>query len=396
MRILTALLALAAALAAAPALAPAAAHAAAPPDRLDRVAAALAKDPLYVDMDLADGLGRADRSRIKAAIRRTSGALGLPVYVAVIPNGMESESYGRAETLMFGLRERIGRDGLYVLADTRAGLETEGFGVPRRRISDYDLLPRSVRDGTDRERPFADLAARVDRLLAIVESSPAGPPASPYPPPSVPPIGQEDVRPPLEAAFWGPLLTGLLVLGPLLTLLLYGAYLLAARAPRAFRSRASAKPSVRRLHAQAGKELAAFSQELLPDRSYSLRAYDAARILYDELGPRPDRGSADAALDLVGVIVLVRQGRAALTEDRPAPPCYVNPLHGPSTARRKLGGRNRRPVCAGCANGQWKPRLLRVPDGRPHHDVPGRWERGGFGSRRPDIPSDVLESLGVT
>ncbi|MEW2359008.1 hypothetical protein [Spirillospora sp. NPDC029432] len=372
------------------------AHAAAPPDRLDRVSAALAKDPLYVDMDLADGLGRADRSRIKAAMRRASGTLGLPVYVAVIPNGMEAESYGRAETLLFALRERIGRDGLYVLADARAGLDTEGFGVPRRRVSDYSLFPTSVRQGADRDRPFADLPARVDRLLAIVESSPASPPADPHPPLSVPPIGQEDARPPLEAAFWGPLLTGLLVLGPLLTLLLYGAYLLVTRIPRALRGHARAKPSVRRLHSQAGKELAVFSQELAPDRSYSLRAYDAARILFDEVGPDPDRKSADAALDLVGVIVLVRQGRAALTEDRPAAPCYVNPLHGPSTARRKLGGLNKRPVCAGCARGPWNARLLRVPDGRPHHDVPGRWERGGFGSRRADIPSDVLESLGVT
>jgi hypothetical protein len=214
---------------------------------------------------------------------------------------------------------------------------------------------------------------------------------------SVPEIGQEDVRTPLKVAFWGPFLTGLLVLGPLAVLLLYGAFRLATRTLRwrPTAGSASAKPSVRALHSLAAKELSALGRELVPDRRYTLRAYDAARILFDDLGPRPPRRDADTVLDLIGVIVLVRQGRAALTRDKPDPPCFVHPLHGPSSGRRRLAGQGSLPVCADCGTGPWIQRVLRVPDGRPHYDVPGRWKRGSFGTRRPDLPSDVLESLGV-
>ncbi len=45
-----------------------------------------------------------------------------------------------------------------------------------------------------------------------------------------------------------------------------------------------------------------------PGREYAVSAYDVAQILYDDAGDDPDR-----SLDLAGLIVVARLGRAALT-----------------------------------------------------------------------------------
>ncbi|GAA3924638.1 hypothetical protein GCM10023085_02500 [Actinomadura viridis] len=375
------------------------AHADDPPHaeaRWKRVAAALARDPLFVDMDLADTIDTAGRARIKAAMTRTSENIGVPVFVVVVPNDRNSESYGRDRVFLAGLRARLDRDGLYVMVDGDGSIEAVPFGVPRR-LSSYGLVPSAVRDSGDYREPFARITDRLTLLLDLVRASPQAAPTTPAISESVPPFGEETSRKPLEAAFWGPFTFGLLLAGPALAGILYGTFALVSRARRRpWRELRQSRPSVRGLVSLADEELKELARVLDPDRPATMRAYDAARLLRDEVGPRPARRDADAALDLVGVVVLARQGRAALTEDRPAPPCYANPLHGPAgRKRRRFPGKGSLRVCDGCVAVPLKARTLRVPDGRAHYDVPGRWQRGGFGSRRPDIPSDVLESLGV-
>ncbi|TMR32053.1 hypothetical protein ETD96_30555, partial [Actinomadura geliboluensis] len=174
------ILALAAALLAVPLLtAPAAASEPIPAyaqHRLDRVAAALAKDPLFIDPDMVSALDEAGRARVRAAMKSAADALGAPVYVVVIPNKSESESQGRDDVFLHGIHDRLRRDGLYVLVNSSAWFEEKAFGVPRRLYAiDDDRAQRPA----DPERRFADLADRLATRLRIIQDAPSRTPETP-------------------------------------------------------------------------------------------------------------------------------------------------------------------------------------------------------------------------
>jgi hypothetical protein len=108
-----------------------------------------------------------------------------------------------------------------------------------------------------------------------------------------------------------------------------------------------------RLHKVARSEIAKLAEALSatqadpdnPGRDRALACYDAAALLAAE---------RDDQLDLLGAVVLAREGQAALADrdPLPLPACQVHPLHGPAV--RRLPPRRRpRPskphtVCAGC------------------------------------------------
>ncbi|GAA1815871.1 hypothetical protein [Actinomadura chokoriensis] len=383
--------------------------------RLDRVAAALAEDPLFVDPDMSAALDEPGRARVRAAIDSAAAALGTPVYVVVIPNKTGSESDGRDNVFLHWLHDRLGRNGLYLMVGSSAWFEEEGFNVPRRL---WDLDDESTERPADSERRFDDLAGRLTRRLGLIAAAPSTSPRSPRLYSSPDPWGAEHELRLDEPETKAPFLTGLLLAGPFAGATLYGLGLGAAayrrRTPRprpASRavetdSGAPAEPSVKWLRRTGRKELDRL-RDLLPEaadnpgRAYAVSAYDVAQILYDDAGEDPDR-----ALDLAGTIVLARLGRAALAGKtaQPPPPCFVNPLHGPSAQRRKmqLGGTRskRRPVCSACAGrppGALDERTLKVPgpDGPlPHYAVPGVWKDTGFGADGDPIPR-IQEYLGV-
>ncbi|MFI0448626.1 hypothetical protein [Actinomadura sp. 6N118] len=380
--------------------------------RLVRVSAALARDPLFVDPELAFALGKADRARIKAAMATASRELGRPVFVIVVPNPRESESQGRNEALLFALHDRLRRDGFYLMADARGSLEAVGFKVPRYfGFSELDSAP-------DSEHPFTGLADRLIKRLDESRTARTAPPTMPnlWTPPD--PFGQEDRLSTPKAELKSPFLLGLLLIGPVAAIALYWA----GRWAIAFRSigrkdtkgttretrkgsrGAPTKPTVRWLRRTGAAELARL-RAMLPEaegnrgHTYAASAFDAAQILYDDAG-----GDRERILDLVGVIVLARQGQAALAHNdaTPPPPCFVNPLHGPSTARRATRlVPDRRPVCESCNGRPVKDlpaQALRVPgpDGpRPHYTVPGVWRDTAFGAKGKDFVPRVLEYLGV-
>lgn len=385
--------------------------------RLDRVAAALAKDPLFVDPDMSAALDETGRARVRAAMDATSHAIGTPVYVVIIPNKAGSESDGMDNVFLHWLHGKLGRDGLYVMVSSSAWFEDEAFNVPRRM---WGLDDESTERPADPEHRFADLADRLSAWLGLVRAAPSASPRTPELYSSPDPWGSEHELRPVEPETKAPFLTGLLLAGPFAGATLYGlglgaaAYRRRRRTPRPAvtagaaetHSGAPAEPSVRWLRRTGRKELDRL-RELLPEaadnpgRAYAVSAYDVAQILYDEAGEDPDR-----ALDLAGAIVLARLGRDALAGKtaQPPPPCFVNPLHGPSAQRRKmqLGGTRskRRPVCSSCAGRPLRAldeRTLKVPgpDGpRPHHAVPGVWQDTGFGADGDPIPR-IQEYLGV-
>ncbi|GAA1860906.1 hypothetical protein [Actinomadura bangladeshensis] len=385
--------------------------------RLDRVAAALAEDPLFVDPDMSAALDEPGRARVRAAMDATARATGTPVYVVVIPNKSGSESDGMDNVFLHWLHGKLGRDGLYLMVNSSAWFEDEAFNVPRRL---WGLDDESTDRPADSERRFADLADRLVAWLGLVRNAPPASPRSPELYSSPDPWGAEHELRLVEPETRAPFLTGLLLAGPFAGATLYGlglgaaAYRRRRRTPRPAaparaaetHSGAPAEPSVTWLRRTGRKELDRL-RDLLPEaagnpgRTYAVSAYDVAQILYDEAGEDPDR-----ALDLAGAIVLARLGRAALAGKtaHPAPPCFVNPLHGPSAQRRKMqpGGTRsrRRPVCSACAGRPLRAldeRTLKGPgpDGPlPHYAVPGVWRDTGFGADGDPIPR-IQEYLGV-
>ncbi|WP_026406100.1 hypothetical protein [Actinomadura rifamycini] len=410
------LAALAAAVLAVPLLAP---PAAAGPDdplprlpdhgyaRVDRIAAALARDPVFVDPDLPTALPGADLARVRAEVRDAAAELGVPVRVVVVPNPAESESQGQGPLLARLLQQRTGTGGLYVVADARGWLDVTAFDV-RRRLTAMDY---------EDERPpeddrLAGLGGRIIDRIREVRALPATEtPQNRGLYGTLDPFGAEhrplrDVEP--EPA--GPFFLGLLLIGPAAGGALYAAVRLVRRWRRRDRTdrkrpQAPSAPSLRWLRRQAESELAALRTALVgaqgdgaANERRATEAFDAAQILFDDIGSDSDR-----AHDLVVVIVLARDGAAALAGDRAAPPCFVNPLHGPAERRKRIraAGRNeRRRVCAPCADAQHSriaSLTLRIPrpGGRvPHHDLTGPWVAAEYGARAP-LAAEVLTHLGV-
>ncbi|MFI0368732.1 hypothetical protein ACH35V_12680 [Actinomadura sp. 1N219] len=387
--------------------------------RLDRVAAALAKDPLFVDPDASGALDAAERGRVRQAVRRTAKQLGTPVYVVVIPNPPDSESQGRNDAFLFALHDRSRRDGLYLMVDTHGGLDSEAFQVPR----DYDYSsldddePGSWRPA-DSDRPFEGL---VERLVQRMNGYAAAPPASPSTPrlySSPDPFGEENKLRPRDAEVKSPLLTGLLLVGPISAALLYWAGIGVLALVRRGRSpgpddvvkhpRAPRKPSMRWLRRNAAEEVGRLrdllaTAEAERGRLFAVSAYDAAQILYDDAKDDEER-----AIDLVGAIVLARQGRIALTRNvaLPPAPCLVNPLHGESTGRAyvpKLDGDGVLPkpcpLCGACQETERRTGLRRHHlmeiGGRPHTAVRGVWRDTAWGADRKKFLPRVMRYLGV-
>jgi hypothetical protein len=138
-------------------LAPAAAPAA---DRLDRAAAALKREPLYVHPDLLWLMPEGGRGRVARALRGASE----PLYVAVLPLLDEDESGGIDQRALEGLRRRVGRPGRYLLMNQQAAI-----GV-------------RTADGKSLELPFElrfadehDPLQPVPRLLEAIRLAPSAP-----------------------------------------------------------------------------------------------------------------------------------------------------------------------------------------------------------------------------
>lgn len=371
--------------------------------RLDRVAAALGEDPLFVDGEFAGILDGRERRLLRKAIDDASESFGTPVFVVMAPNTRESESQGYGEVFLHGLREQVGQDGLYLTADQDGDLEGVPFGVPRD--FGYRLIPQALETPVDMKKPFDGIASRIGQALALAAEAPSGEPETPRSYRTADPFGAEERSLPVEdAEIFGPFITGLLLAGPLVALVLFSLFFSGRALYHLVRGgpAVSTRPGVRRLRTLADRELALLAELLpppddAPGRMAALSSYDAARMLSDDVGRGPDGKDAAAALDLVGVIVLARQGREVLEKglSRPLVFCQVNPLHGQGILKRQVAGLPQGKVCKECAGLKGPERLkkvLQVPDGRRYGGVEGRWRRG-FSDQ--NLASRVLESFGV-
>ncbi|MFG2003122.1 hypothetical protein ACGFNU_28580 [Spirillospora sp. NPDC048911] len=129
----------------------------------DRFAALLRHDPVYV----TDHAPRALPADAAARIKRSVARLGVPAFVVVTPilPGEDSD----AEDLISLLRDRLGKDGIYVVVSPNgSGGEARQFGSGRALNADDAWI------AADLEMPYdAGAVAVIDRFVEIASSGKA-------------------------------------------------------------------------------------------------------------------------------------------------------------------------------------------------------------------------------
>ncbi len=360
--------------------------------RLDRVTAGLRHDPLYTDPESPQPL---DGQRA-AELERRAEEFGVgPVYIAVVPQLTDDESGGNADTFADALHKRLGRDGVYVVADPLTGdISVDNHGLP---LDDDRLtldLPDTIRHD-DLDHPADDhrLGQRLDQLMTLLNATPhtSTPGYSSLGDPA--PAIDDHALPPLYSGdFWPGLWVGALTAGVLCTLVAGGLGIvrLAVRHRRTPAAgpghNAPAKPSAAFLRRTAQHELDALAAEFSEppsDAAVRQRVWDCldAAMLLTERDPEGRINAEATPADLVAAIVLARAGRAVLKGETVRHLCAVNPLHGAATTRLGPGHGSRPPVCQSCRTaGHREPLTLPGTGGRiPYQEAPGALPSVGEG-----------------
>ncbi|SEP10299.1 hypothetical protein [Actinacidiphila rubida] len=375
----------------------AAGPAAAEPSAGARIADALAASPVYVDPAYASAVPSADRTALAARIGRTR----LPIKVALVPLVKGDAFDGDPQVLTDVLHERLGlRDVILVtLEPTSDGL----FGAewPDGRHQAFHAVAAVGFQGDMRD---AGLAARLDRAVDLIArgdgdrvyqqatASLDGTPAPPVPQAKGGSSAGGSVLPVILGAAFAVLLCA----GGVLWLVRRRRAGRRHAAPFAFpeavfaAEEAADEAALRR---RAEAEVIALG-ELLddadPGRPFLREALDA----YAAAGKVLD--AARSTPDLVGVLVLVTQGRDAHEGREDALPlCFFDPLHGRAARRldwRPLGRTRALHVaacraCADAVRGHRAPEVLTDvdPAGRrvPYFEVPAArsvWAATGYGA----------------
>jgi hypothetical protein len=394
-----------------------------PLSQVPPVGRALTSSPLYVDPDMAWLFTPEQTSQLRQALRTAA----VPVYILALPFNTDDDSGDYASYFVDHLYQQTHAKGVYLVLGPSGMITDIEYYVPR----DIDL-PVSVETGPDSDITSATIAANTaERLLELVrdiDQSPVDPSAAEpaqalYTPgefstPDASPItGSGGVSSFVVAG-----VLSLLFLGPLLAITVLGL----ARAGRGYRAnlrgwgdsgdpgtpvgRMPRSPSDDWLKRHARGELLALERAMAgqsdvnPGWQRACDDYDSGMLALN---------SAKEQIDLVGAIVLARDGRLALAwhTAEPPRPCLVNPLHGrsirtllASTAAQPVHSQQI-PVCARCARAARRglmndagvrARLLRVEhDGaRTYYlNFDSVWRDKAFG---PDQPQAVREHLGVS
>jgi hypothetical protein len=351
--------------------------------RVDRVAAALRRSPVFVDPDVAALLD----ARERAALRRQIAGAGVPIYLAVVPLDSDDESAGDADYFTYLLHRRLGRNGVYLVSDQRGALDWNFYQVPR----DDALTFSQVTNG----KPLPE------RLHDVIDALAHAPAAKPSDPPTPEPPDADSEKKPttvgLAGQFFKTFFPALAISGVLLALL-WAIVAGVIGVVRGARRGSTMTLRPRRLRRMAWAELVRLARAIGaageddPGYPRAMADYDAAKLLWDE---KQDPGSRFA------VVVLALDGQDALRggTPEPEPRCVVNPLHGTAARRVRtaLGSlsRRRQPMCEACAKADRRRPLALVIDGRgrPYYEAPGLWAK--IRGRHKDLPEHVLEYLGV-
>ncbi|CAL9494468.1 hypothetical protein [Streptomyces sp. enrichment culture] len=347
--------------------------------RVERVAAGLARDPVYVDPESPQFLDATQLSRLHDRIERFGRSEGGgPVYVTVVPHLSEDESAGDGELFAAAVRAKLSKvdgigeaDGVYVVADPLTGyIDVYNHGLRLQSLPLNFDLPESIAYGDDRADEADDhlLGERLDALMTYLDKAPRTEEPTTFGDPAhAPDPKTENSLPPLFATdFWPGLFVGvvaaLLLVGLVAGVLGIVSAVLRRRRPAPLPTEAlpllsPTEPSEEYLRRTAHTELQAAAQAFAtaaePDDGQRIgtaegglasriaparNRFDAAMLLVGgDVGSlrSPSTASADPAT-LLAVIVLARAARSALDGDPNNRCCGVNPLHGPSAGRRHV------------------------------------------------------------
>ncbi|MFI6490606.1 hypothetical protein [Streptomyces sp. NPDC050564] len=408
--------------------------------RVERVAAGLKQDSVYLDPESPRVLDSHQLSHLHQRIQefaRTDG--GGPVSVLLVPQLSADESAGSPEAFADAVHAKLGKDGkdskdsggredgLYVVADPlRGDIDVFNYGLRLDSSRVFYDLPESIGFGDDTAREADDhlLGDRLEDLMTFLDKSPrTDEPGTPSGlSTKAEPIEDHALPPLFSGDFWPGLLVGglgaLLVLGLVTGVLGIVGSVLRRRHPVPSGSESAylqepSDPSVSYLRTTAYDELGALSEEFLDaddadadgliGRARAWDCLDAAMLLVDGDRDRltatshaDDSNVADAPdidpATLVTVIVLARAGRAALKGEAYDLCCGLNPLHGPAVDRHpvRVSAEDRRrrrfPVCDGC-----RARASREP-GAAHTLLMTLPAPGPVDGERDRVPYAVLES----
>ncbi|MDX6738726.1 hypothetical protein [Actinocorallia sp. A-T 12471] len=373
----------------------------------ERVAAALARSPLYVDPAYDSALPKERRAEILAAIEKAP----IPFWIILVPL-VAGGAWGEPEDLLTIVHDRLKRDGVYLTPQTYGNaLYARRFDGTREQRDDafYGALLVGRLD----EYREAVLA---DRLLKTIEVISAGNGKAEYekvtadrsPKPNAVDRLTKDATESLSPVSVTALGVGAAAVAGLALwrwrrtrlpgsheahpLVLSRATLAAARNADEKGLRKQAAASVVALgelvEAAEVPSDDARARELI---AHALDAYQAAGKVLDDAVGMPD---------LAGVLVLVDSGRDALDaaeararggrELPPSPLCFFNPLHGDATGKvtwRRIGTRDAIKVraCQACAKAVRDHRtpeaLLDTSGDRPvpYYAADSLWARTGYG-----------------
>ncbi|MEV0170935.1 hypothetical protein AB0I00_07385 [Streptomyces sp. NPDC050803] len=338
--------------------------------RIDRVAQGLAKNPVYADPESPRVLSAAQMTELSDRARKFEESKGGgPVFMAVVPQMWEDESQADEEVFAYALHDKVGEDGVYIVADPLDGyINVFNHGLALDTYSLLFDLPESITYGDDKADEADDhlLGERLDALMTLLDKTDRTDepttPGDPYP--TTNPATEDDLPPLFTGDFWPGLFMGTLAAGLVLGLAAAALgivlRLLRRRRPEPPATEtlpdvSPTEPSQSYLRNTARTELRALMADFDPEtRSGDRRpgdCLDAALLLLDGDPGRVDDATAS---DLVAVTVLARAGRAAAAGKSYNRCCAVNPLHGPAVNRHHLRttaeGRQRRllHVCARC------------------------------------------------
>ncbi|MDN3357083.1 hypothetical protein [Actinomadura sp. DC4] len=339
------------------------------------IAAALRRDPLYVDPAYASALPTARRAALERRIERSP----VRIYVVLVPI-VAGSTWQSSEQVTTVVQSHLGRDGAYVTFDADFD---DVFDVVRYGGTDEEQ--QNARDAgwaVSYEKGHTTLAARLGRcvdLIATGQGSAAYTKAkdTEFPPRPAPrPVahragGHGDLTIGVPAAVAGVAA----IVGGLVWLRRRRARaaMEALRLPRTVFGTAL-EAGDDDLRARAERDLIALGESL----DGGEQALDAALDAYDAASRTLDRARSTA--DLAGVLALIQAARGG------PPLCYFDPRHGDGTITVHWRAPGTRPrlevrVCAACAKAV---RDRRAPDvvldrGRPYYEAATPWARTGYG-----------------
>lgn len=331
-------------------------------DLLAQIWSSLEQTGVWVAPELAGEVSADELADLQEAV----AAVPTPTYVVAQPLSDSDAFGGDPKELLTQLHDRYDADGLYLATQFYGDYENLRL-VDRAWGTDLDIWEaeavaeaRHADDEGDVEdvgaylvevaRLLTDdgLAQAYDEEVASSYQSDSG--GSSY----------DDGDDPVGGLLVGGLL-GLVLVVAVVAVVRHG------RRPRTFELPDSVVAQVREAQVDRAEQQARTTLLELGDaiRTHDLdpgddnQAWQAALDHYDAAARVLDTGGADLGpLDAVGALVLARRGRAALADAtagrayRPAPTCYLNPLHGPPTkalTRLEQGGHTGDvPLCKDC------------------------------------------------